>query len=179
MTVDKVNYGEYILTSHFQGHQEQEEHSNININIDPSSFEKKKTAIHRACKHKCFEKEWTRYIIEDLTYEVYATPKEIKTYRLTQFDFQLYEDQHVAKCLFLKEKIPYFMFPSTNKLNAVIAIQSTIYRMHNHVYINFERHTFKNNPFTNLKIFVNVNRDSYADGANLDKIVEDAIRLLQ
>jgi len=181
-TINKFNYVEYIL---FSQHLSNSNYTNINIPLH--EFERKLKLISR--NKKCFEKRWTRYIHTDLVYEVYEGPPEIKTYRIVPVSVKdqigQNENQPIIEAAYQKEKLPFFMFPSTRHMNDVVSIHSTLIRLHNHVYINFERQISKTSQIKNgsffqkdHKIFVNCNKDEYADKDNINKIVEDAIKML-
>ena len=75
--------------------------------------------------------------------------------------------------MFIKDKVPNFMFPSTNKLNDMQTVSSVVVRFHNNVYMNFEHiiHVNDSNPI--FKVYLNYNHDSNIDPMFIKNKMQD------
>lgn len=157
-----INYIEYVYDT-------------INIGADAFAyiFEKYSTI-----DKNYFKKQYIKYILNDLVYEYSNSPKKyINTYRLTPIGCITNDDQYV-KLMYCKEKIPYYLFPSTNKLTETLYINNMIFRIHNNVYLNFEMS--KSNKQQYYKIYINYNATEMVDQSIVDncisKIKNDIIK---
>jgi hypothetical protein len=126
---------------------------------------------------KSHPKMFTRYTHEDLIYE--CGPGEVRTYRKNPVSSEAYNaSDGILVNKYIKEKIPFYMFPSTTRIYEVAEITSIVIRMHNNVYLNFEVHMIGPAVIV-YKVFVNYNIEARDCPATIEKHIKNALALLQ
>lgn len=164
----KWNYVEFVLCT---GNEKNK--NAIDINLSENAFlqllshlsEKKDT------RSNMFLKNITRYFYDDLIYEI--CNKEIKTLRKTPVD--VISSNSTLKLLYYKEKIPFYLFPSTNDIHEVQNISSAIFRFHNSIYLNFDIITYPRNPSASrtYKVYLNYNHEQNIDAEHIQGILKN------
>ena len=143
-------------------------------------------------------KHFTRYLFEDMVYE--CSSADVRTYRKTPKVLKTTHsdsdsDKHIMEGSYNKEKIPFYMFPSTTRLYDTSDVSSTVFRVHNNVFINFEMQRFTqdinnidininnniNKPLISIvyKVFVNYNVDSRDDPDIIKAVITRALGNLE
>lgn len=119
---------------------------------------------------------FTQYIYHDLYYEYYNSlnKKTVKTYRKSSVNSE--NNDLFTKMTFLKHKIPYYQFPSSNQLNEVSYITRTSFCIHFNVYLNFETRITDNQSFE--RIYVNINIDNKIDDAIILEAVQKIMKIM-
>jgi hypothetical protein len=140
-------------------------------------------------------KHFTRYLFEDMVYE--CSSADVRTYRKTPKVLKTTHsdsdsDKHIMEGSYNKEKIPFYMFPSTTSLYDTSDVSSTVFRVHNNVFINFEMQSFDSDisdisnvsgsgsgSETIYKVFVNYNVDPRDDPDTIKTVIDRTLGFLQ
>lgn len=143
--------------------------NNINLIeyfIPTNNFQRAKTKAKKLGKQ--IHTKYTQYVYHDLYYEYYNTEKlkKIKTYRKQAIHCE--KTDTFEKQTFNKHKIPYYQFPSTNKINDIVYVEKLSICVHHNVYINFETRTVQDNN-------VNMSYDIVVININLENKVDESI----
>jgi hypothetical protein len=150
----------------------------LKYDIGKSTFIQLLRAAKRR-KPKCFQKNSTRYLYDDLVYEVSVsqTGPEVKTYRRTSLEMVAC-NKGMSRLLYAKEKIPYYMFPSTMDICDIVTSSNVAFRIHNNVYLNFEVTKSDNSDEYFYKVFVNYNHEKDVDLTFVQTKIDEALGLL-
>lgn len=159
-------------------------------NIEKTKFNTLLSSVQNQSKkgHTAKHLRFTRYIYKDLVYEC-SDSADVRTYRKTPLSLtvkQSDKDKDKDICIdimqgnYSKEKIPFYMFPSTTGLYDVVDVQSSVFRVHNNVFINFETQRFTNSKDSTdvFKVFINYNVDPRDDAELVKTIIEKAVSTL-
>jgi hypothetical protein len=145
--------------------------------IGQSKFIQLLKAVKRR-KQKCCQKNSTKYMYEDMVYEV--SGPEVKTYRRASLSIESMESKscHMIRLLFAKEKIPYYMFPSTMNICDIVTCSNVAFRIHNNVYLNFEVTKSDGSDEHFYKVYINYNHDKDADMTFIQTKINEALDLI-
>lgn len=162
-----VNYIEYVVTKPQDG----------SYQIEKKKFYDLLGKISHKLNTSGSQKHYTRYIFEDMHYD--ASNTESKTYRLFPKELEAEDCSCISKASYVKEKIPFYMFPSTLRIYENFDLTAVVFRIHRNIFINFETHTFTNNGQVIHKIYINHNVDERDDTLTINKKITDSLALLQ
>ena len=150
------NYMEFVLLS--------KEINNLeySYDIDQSIFTTSMKAISKKFHIKYFVKKVKRYRINDMHMEVDRdTESETKIFRMTNISSCIAGDKLL--CVgFLREKMPYHMFPCTMNIDEVCYIQRLTFRLHNRLFLNYEIQKYDDDRQI-YKIYLNYNHDKASE----------------
>jgi len=121
-------------------------------------------------------RQFTRYFYDDLVYEC-SNNDSSRTYRKIPVASTC--GKPLIKNEYTKENVPFYMFPSTNRLLEVMDVECVTIRFHGSVFLNFETQTFDKGNTVVYKIFVNHNVETRDDPDTVQKHITRAISLLQ
>lgn len=161
-SMSKWNYVEFVFHNH--------NGNSVPVNIDLGEFAFFQLLANFP-KPSMFSKNITRYFHGDLIYEV--CNKEIKTFKKTPIDYVA--EKANVKLFYYKEKIPFYLFPSTQDIHEVQNISSAIFRIHNNIYMNFDIITYPNQKgcAPTYKVYLNYNHEPNIDADHVKKILMD------
>lgn len=146
------------------------DHKTIDISVPIAEFQETLRKVKNKSNIKPFNKNYKVYVKDDLYLEA-EKDSEIKVFKKECVSL----DNKSSKYLTLyynKNKIPMHNFPSTTEINSVYYIDSTIFRIHNRVFLNFECQYSPVKESYAYKVFINYNHDTNID----DKTIRDKIR---
>ena len=139
------------------------------VNIDMGEFAFLQLLATFSKDTKMFSKNITRYFYGDLIYEV--CNKEIKTFKKTTINCKI--EKANTKLFYFKEKIPFYLFPSTQDIHEMQNISSAIFRIHNNIYMNFDIITYPQNNTRTYKVYLNYNHEPNIDIDHIKQILLD------
>lgn len=180
------NYSEYIVSD------DKSTANDISYNIDDTIFENKQNQAAKLQSRTGFKTTFYRYIHNDMIYEIAEQTDEkikkggqagqqsekVRTYRKQPVDVNVDKNtNNIIICKFKKEKIPFHLFPSTNKISKY-KIELTSYRIHHQIFANFERQINQANNKIINKIFVNVIDDQKSDPEYIKKMLANSLKII-
>lgn len=140
------------------------------IDVGKKKFSQMFNSCHE--KYKCFEKNISRYFYDDLIYEI--CNQEVKVFNKQPIHCN--NENGITKTKYIKDKKPYYMFGSTQKINNMQNVSSAIFRLHNNVYLNFEIIEFPHLDKFIYKVYLNYNHDDINDMDHIQKKVNDFLK---
>lgn len=153
-------------------------------NVEKAEFIKILDNVGKALKCHGTTREFTRYIHNELVYESGVKNDHVKTFRKTPISFELYSNNNsnskfqFYKSALDKEKIPYYMFPSTRQIFDDPDVTCTVFKLHNNVHIHFEVQVFSSDNTIVHKIFISHTVDERDDADTVKKALDRAFTLL-
>lgn len=130
-------------------------------------------------------REFTRYVFNDLLYEVGAS--EIKTWRKTPLAISTLASasaspspgRAILKAEYSQDKIQSYLFPSTRRIYDHSDVVKTTFRIHTNIYINFETQSRPDSDLVH-KAYISYNMPPHAkdDPDTIKAIIDGAIALL-
>lgn len=143
-----------------------------NIDLGKKEF----ASLYNACseKYKIFDKNLSRYFYDDLIYEI--CNNEVKVY--SKQSVNLEKENGIMKTMYLKDKKPYYMFGSTQKINNKQIVSCSIIRLHNNVYLNFEVIEFPHLDKVIYKVYLNYNHEEINDLEHIQNKVNDFQKII-
>ena len=166
--LSKDNYVEHIYASDLE---------HLQFDVSPEVFQAKlQHVIKKKSQGQGIEKQIVRYLFQDLIYEIEDVTK-IRTYRKKPIHVDTDSATRTIVCKYLKEKIPYHMFPSTQSLEQVIKIHCTSFKIQQNVFVNFEEQSDKDEVKVR-KIYIHVNKETKLDPVLMEKALADALKLI-
>lgn len=164
------NYTEYVLSP------SKSSKSSTVYNIEKKKYDELLARVSQHLKSSGSQKHYTRYVYEDMHYD--ASNVDSKTYRIIPIELNADTDSGIIKASYVKEKIPFYMFPSTNRIYENFDMNTIVFRIHKNLFINFETHLFIDGQLIH-KIYVNHNLDERDDTITINKKINDSLSLLQ
>lgn len=161
------NYIEYVLTPS----------PNV-YNIEKPKYDALLSRVSQHLKSSGSHKHYTRYVFEDMHYD--ASNVDSKTYRIVpvQLDTEMMDISGITKASYVKEKIPFYMFPSTTRIYENFDMTTIVFRIHKNLFINFETHLFIDGQVVH-KVYINHNLDERDDTITINKKITDSLSLLR
>lgn len=144
--------------------------SSIDVSMSVNEFLETLKKVKTKCNIKPFNKSYKVYAKDDL----YMEAEKDSEIRVFQKNGVFLSDVHnkVLSLFYIRNKIPMHNFPSTTKMNSVYYVDSTIFRIHNRVFLNFECQYHPVRERYVYKVFINYNHDTNID----DKTILDKIK---
>jgi hypothetical protein len=166
------NYIEFIIL----GNNTTEHEDKISIDIVQDKFEKAlRNAKQNKLHIKCFHKSQKVYVRDNLYLEA-DKDSEITVFEKTPLTLNKKNKFVVLK--YKRTRVPMHTFPSTTKLHTIYYSDSTIFRLHNRVFLNFESQYYPDKDTYNNKIYINYNHDPNAEQSIIKDKIEQAFKLL-
>lgn len=135
-----INCFEYVLAN---------APDNLYYNVSSERFDFILSHLKKTIHFK--QESHTSYFHKDLVYESHKA--DVKTYRMIPLHIDTNEKNFI-KLNFFKEKIPFYMFPSTLQIHNIIDIHSMYCKIDKNLTIIFEKQTFKEQPLSVRKIYL-------------------------
>lgn len=117
----------------------------------------------------CFLQTFIRYTSDKDVYEYSDDAKiKIKTYEKIPVSYS--EDGNFTTLNYKKNKIPYYMFSSSDTYDPEFVNKYT-FRIHNNIYLNFETTTYTDKQHYNI-VYINYNHDEKLEENRINDIIQ-------
>lgn len=166
---DKCNYIEYVLYNSIS-----DDGKEVDIDVSDVRYQQLMYKLART-PYKYFGKFCKRYQHHDLICENHEH-EEIKVYSKLAIKHEVDKENGLIKLYYAKDKVPYHMFPSTTKMNAVSHVRKLVFRVHNRVYINFQLEQQVGTQEIRRKVYINYNLDKNVDTGYMEDLISKAIK---
>ena len=157
-----MSYIEYIVSP-----------SSDSYNVEKKEMSRMLATVSK--QYKGTTKRFTRYFYQDLVYE--SGVNEVRVYRKTPPTIETSTNNFI-KATMNKEKLPYFMFPSTMQIYDNMDVTAITFRVHTNIYINFETQNYAQDKMIINKVFVNYNVDARDDTDTIANLIKRAQEML-
>ena len=170
-----ANYLEIIFINDFNVNAK--ETNVINIGISQKMFEDLLRKAKHTLNTKPFNRNYKVYVRDNLYLES-EKDSEIKVYQ--KDGLALEKGQDYIGAFYFKNKLPMHNFPSTTKFHSIYYVDSTIFRIHNRVFLNFEAQYYPENTENQFiyKVFINYNHDENIEEKTIIDKINSGIKAL-